>query len=80
MIEPCLGKSITFIGMNCEQNGRTLSSAPHALYSSTTSSIGSPWERHRLNLKTLTPSASAPAAKISGLPFISGTVKTPTIS
>lgn len=80
MIEPCLGKSITFIGMNCEQKGRTFNSAPQALYASTTSGIGSPLVLHRGNLKTCTPSCSAPTARISGFPLMSGTVKTPTIS
>ena len=42
--------------------------------------IGSPFTLHRGNLKTLTPSSSAPLARTSGLPFTSGIVKTPTIS
>ena len=41
----------------------TLSSAPTALYWSTTESIGLPFNLHLLNLKTGTPSASAATAE-----------------
>ena len=82
IMEPFFGKSITSIGINWLQNGITFNSASHDLYFSNTSAIVfcSPLFLQRLNLKTCRPSFSASLAKISGFPFTSGIVKTPTIS
>lgn len=66
-MEPCLGWSITFMGMNWEQKGMTLSSAPTDLYASTTSEIGCPLRRHLGNLNTGVPSFSAATALGGGI-------------
>lgn len=62
MMDPCVGWSITSIGMNWEQKGRTFSSAPTALYWSTTSGMAFPFSLQRGNLNTGTPSFSASVA------------------
>lgn len=61
-MEPCLGWSMTLMGMNWEQKGITLSWAPTALYVSTTSGMAFPFTRHRGNLNTGVPSFSAATA------------------
>lgn len=48
----CLGWSITSIGINCEQNGSTLSSAPTCLYWATISGKALSPLRHDLILNT----------------------------
>lgn len=58
----CLGKLMTSMGMNWEQNGITFSSAPTDLYSSTTSGTATFFTCHRLYLNTGTPSSLAQAA------------------
>lgn len=63
MMEPCLGWLMTSMGMNWEQKGRTLSSAPVLVYCSTTSGMAWPFTRQRGNLKTGTPSFSASVAE-----------------
>ena len=62
MIDSCLGCVITSMGINCEQKGITLSSAPRALYSATTSGIATFFSCQRLYLYTGIPSASAATA------------------
>lgn len=63
MMEPCLGWSMMFIGMNWDVKGMTLSSAPTAMYAATTSGMGCPFSRHRGNLNTGVPSFSAATAE-----------------
>lgn len=62
MIEPCFGWSMTSMGINWEQNGKTLSSAPVDMYWATTSGMAWLFTRQRGNLKTGTPSLSASVA------------------
>jgi len=64
------------MGMNWEQYGKMLSSAPTDLYSSNTDPIMSPFKRHLGILKTGTPSAFPAVANGSSRPFeVSGIVK-----
>lgn len=80
MMEPCLGWSITFMGMNWEQKGMTLSSAPTALQASTTSGIGFPFTRQRGNLNTGVPSFSAATADEQVRQTVFGQIRTYTVA
>ncbi len=66
--------------MNCEQNGRTFNVAPVDLYVSNTSGMMIPLRRHADILNTGMFSCLAVVASTSSRPFLSGMVKTPTIS
>lgn len=66
--------------MNCEQNGKTFNVAPVDLYVSKTSGIIIPLRLHADILNTGMSNCLAVVANMSSRPFLSGMVKTPTIS